>query len=335
MDGSVDHMLPPLLAGRGAVVAEAHQVLRGPEPVRAVGKHCTEPFSCPFDAYCRRDHVEPEWPISLLPRSGARIAETWAEKGVFELTDLPADALNNDLHLRIREVTLSGTSFHDPDGASAITATWSYPRTWLDFETISFAVPRWVGTRPYENIPFQFSAHIEAEDGSIGHREFLSLDGEDPRRACAEALVTGIPGEGAIIAYNAGFERSCLDGLARAFPDLAPQLMGMSQRLVDLLPVTQKHWYHRDQRGSWSIKAVLPTVSPELGYAGLDVQDGTAAQRFYLEAITTSDEARRTEIDAALRTYCGRDTEAMIAVYRKLVDHLPAKPRPSSGGVRE
>ena len=85
---------------------------------------------------------------------------------------------------------------------------WAYPRTWLDFETIAFALPRWVGTRPYQQVPFQFSAHIEAEDASIAHREFLSLDGFDPRRACAEALVAKVPPEGAVIAYNASFERS-------------------------------------------------------------------------------------------------------------------------------
>lgn len=146
VDSQLDEEIAPLVADRGTVVAAARDTLEGPEPARDVGKHCTDPFSCPFEGYCRRDIVEPEWPISILPRTGARLAEAWAEKGVRELTELPAKALNNELHLRVREATISGATFHDPDGAASVTASWSFPRTWLDFETISFAVPRWIGT---------------------------------------------------------------------------------------------------------------------------------------------------------------------------------------------
>jgi hypothetical protein len=150
------------------------------------------------------------------------------------------------------------------------------------------------------------------------HREFLSLDGRDPRRACAEALVA-LPDSGAVIAYSAGFEKGQLAELADAFPDLSGQLLDMASRTVDLRPVARAHWYHRDQRGSWSIKAVLPTVAPVLDYAALDVKDGMQAQAVYLEAITpdTTPE-RRAAIDAGLRIYCGRDTHMMMV----LASHL-------------
>ena len=168
-------------------------------------------------------------------------------------------------------------------------------------------------------MPFQFSAHIEDADGAIGHREFLSLDGTDPRRACAEALVTMIPVTGAVIGYNASFEKSRIVELAAAFPDLADALTGIADRVVDLLPVTRANWYHRDQRGSWSIKAVLPTVAAEMDYAGLEVKDGGSAQEAYLEAICGGCTAeRRMALNAALRAYCGRDTEAMIVLARRL-----------------
>ena len=75
----------------------------------------------------------------------------------------------------------------------------------------------------------------------------------------------------------------------------------------------------RDQRGSWSIKAVLPTVAPELDYSNLEIKDGGNAQEAYLEAIapeTTLE--RRAQLDVALRAYCGRDTEAMIVLARHL-----------------
>ena len=155
-------------------------------------------------------------------------------------------------------------------------------------------------------------AAINRSGENAGHG---NVDGSDPRRACAEALLRHLPASGAIIAYNAPFERGCIRELAQAFPDLGDALRSLAERVVDLLPVTRAHWYHRDQRGSWSIKALLPTIAPELSYAGLEVGDGLSAQIAYLEAIAPqTDTTRRDAIDAALRAYCGRDTEAMIAV---------------------
>jgi hypothetical protein len=154
---------------------------------------------------------------------------------------------------------------------------------------------------------------------STDHREFLSLDGTDPRRSCAEALVGAVPTAGAIIGYNASFEKARIMELEKAFPDLASQLRSIADRIVDLLPVARKNWYHRDQRGSWSIKAVLPTLALELDYSKLEVKDGGSAQQAYLEAISAATtEDRRRAIDIALRNYCGLDTHAMIVISRRL-----------------
>jgi hypothetical protein len=66
--------------------------------------------------------------------------------------------------------------------------------------------------------------------------------------------------------------------------------------------------------GSWSIKAVLPTVAPELGYEALgEVRDGLAAQTAYLEAIDAkTPEPRRTALRRALLDYCRHDTLALV-----------------------
>jgi hypothetical protein len=117
---------------------------------------------------------------------------------------------------------------------------------------------------------------------------------------------------------------------------LGGQLRGIAARVVDLLPVAQEHWYHPEQRGSWSIKAVLPTIGPGVSYDGLAVKDGGAAQRFYMEAISpgTSDERRR-EIDRALRDYCGLDSEAMIRLHRHLCGSSQQPAVSTSSGVTD
>lgn len=315
-------VLADRIAERAKIVAEARAVLAGDEPDVSTGDHCSTPFACEFSNYCtRNDPPGPDWPIGLLPRTGRAVAALWAEEGLFDLRELPPGALNSSVHERVREATVTGEIYHDREGAIQATRSWAWPRAFLDFETIGPAVPRWIGAKPFQQIPFQYSCHIESETGELTHAGFLSLDGGDPRRACAEALVQLLSGDrcGSIIAYNASFERRCVRDLAEVFPDLAEDLAEIEAKIVDLLPVTRSCYYHRDQRGSWSIKAVLPTVAPELAYDGLDVKDGGAAQQAWFEAakVETSEE-RREQLRVGLEAYCERDTEAMIVLLRRL-----------------
>lgn len=306
-----------IIATRADVVAAARATLAGAEPDTAPGSHCETPFPCEFASYCHAAlPVGPDWPVTVLPNGGGK---RWIERNVIDLFDVDPAELASAVHKRVHHATVTGDVYHDVAGARAAMIDWAFPRTWLDFETISFAVPRWVGTKPYGQVPFQFSAHIEDADGMIDHREFLSLDGTDPRRACAEALVTMVPAAGAVIGYNASFEKARVLELAAAFPDMADELNRIADRVVDLLPVTRANWYHRDQCGSWSIKAVLPTIAAEMDYAGLEVKDGGSAQEAYIEAIADVCTAeRRLALGAALRAYCGRDSQAMIVLARRL-----------------
>ncbi len=308
--------LEDAIAARPALVAEVRAMLSDAEPQREMGDHCSKPFQCEFAAYCRRNAPPgPEWPVTVLPRGAGK---PWLERGVDNLLDLTEADLTAK-HARILAATRDGIPFHDADGARKAMAGWGWPRAWLDFETVAPAIPRWVGTRPYQQIPFQFSLHLERRGGRMTHHEFLSCDGSDPRRACAEALVEHIPEGATVIAYNAAFERKVLRDLAGAFPDLAPRLEAMAEATVDLLPVARNHWYHRDQRGSWSIKAVLPTIAAELDYGALEVKDGGDAQAAWFEAADPAcDPLRREALEEALRAYCERDTWAMVAVARAL-----------------
>lgn len=178
------------------------------------------------------------------------------------------------------------------------------------------AVPVFPGTRPYEKLPFQFSCHVLYADGRIEHRGHLDLSGEEPSRRCAEALLTALDGTGTVFVYT-GYEQRVIDGLASRIPDLATGLAAINNRLVDLYPLTKKHFYHPDMRGSWSLKKVLPVVAPELSYAAGEVQDGNAASAAWIEAqrpgITP---ARRAVLAAELTRYCVLDTEGLLRLAR-------------------
>lgn len=323
-DTDVTLMIQPLIARRPEIVERARAVLAGPEPDRDMGSHCDEPYVCEFKSYCSRNQPEgPEWPISLLPRIGKRLASEWAGEGIEDLLELEEADLVNPIDQRIHRATKSGQPFHDVEAINRAVAGWQYPLHFLDFETIGPAIPRWIGTRPYQQIPFQFSCHTEAMSGELLHAEYLNTDGSDPRRPLPEALVQTLLHDdaraGSIITYNASFERTCVRGLADAFPDLATALRGIERRIVDLLPITRNHFYHPAQRGSWSIKRVIAALLPAMSYAELEVGDGNAAQLAWLDTVdpNTTAERRQMLLDA-LRTYCERDTLAMVELLRRL-----------------
>ncbi len=259
--------------------------------------------------------------MTLLPNNkGKKLAAELIAEGYADLREVPPERIEDAELAMIARVTREGRARLDPEAAASIRAL-AWPRSYLDFETIGFAVPRWAGTRPYQQVPFQWTCIVEHESGDassgrLEQHEFLDLSGANPSRACAEALARELPGEGAVIAYSAQFERGVIERLANAYPDLAKPLRSIAARLFDLLPVVRAHYYHPDMRGSRSIKAVLPTIGAGLDHAELgEVQDGTGAQAAYLEAIAEGTGAgRRAELEAGLRRYCGMDVRGMVGV---------------------
>jgi hypothetical protein len=293
---------------------DAMKVIAGPEPAVAVGQRCRTPFECPFIHYC---WPKTEYPLTVLPKLGARLDE-YVARGYRDVRDVPASEVSGEARLRVWRATLGNRPEILTALGDALRAI-PFPRFFLDFETISHAVPVWPGTRPYQAVPFQWSVHLEKTPGHLEHFEHLDLTGEMPARALAHGLLTALGDEGPILMYS-DYERQCLRTLAKLVPMLADQLRALEPRLVDLLPLLRANYYHPAMRGSWSIKAVLPTVVPAMRYEDLgEVREGDAAQRAYQEAVhPATTPLRRHDIEQALRRYCRFDTEAMVRLVRAL-----------------
>lgn len=299
-----------------ALTLRCQQLLAGALPEIATGYQCTHPYSCPFFAWCDRD--APEYPLSLLGKS-RKLKERLAAQGYRDLRDVPATEIEGRLPRRIWNAVMTGDTYVGPKAAEMLREL-PYPRYFLDFETIQFAVPIWKGTRPYEQLPFQWSCDIVHENGSTEHREFLDTTGKAPMRACMDALVDTLGTDGPVFMYT-GFERRVLRGEAERNAALAPRLDAICERLVDLHAIATEHYYHRAQKGSWSVKSVLPTIDEDLDYSRLgEVADGGAAQSAYLELIDTKTTAgRKAALESALRAYCQRDTLGMIRITERLM----------------
>lgn len=299
-------------------IADARQVLSVKRaPVVWTGRQCGTPYECGFLGYCRSQEPQAEQPIDWLPgRLGKGLQAHIEAHGVSELRDVP-DELLNERQQRVKAVTLAGSPFFDQPGAAAALSAHRLPGYFLDFETIQFPVPIWKGTRPYQQIPFQFSVHRLSRTGKLAQQAFLDLSGSDPSRRFAEALLAACGERGPIFVYNAGFETARIRELAERFPRLARSLLALNERVVNLLPVAREHYYHPSQRGSWSIKAVLPALCPDLRYGDLKgVQDGGMAMEAYLEALAPQTSAtRKAEIEQQLLAYCALDTYAMVRLW--------------------
>lgn len=294
------------------IVAKLKKVVAGSKPRIATGPHCHEPYTCPLLTYCQAaEPAPPEFPVELLPR-GRQLAEWLRAEGYIDLRDVPERFLEKDLHKRVARATRDNKAFVSTELAGILDAI-AYPRFYLDIETIGFVVPRWLKSRPYEQLPFQFSCHIETSDGNLRDEAFLDLSGDSPLAAFAERLIEVLGKAGPVLVWNQGFEGSRIAALADRFPKRRAKLMAIRDRLLDLLPIYREHYYHRDMHGSWSIKAVLPTIAPDLDYDDLAVGDGNAAQVAWREAVhPDTSPGRREELGKQLLEYCGRDTMAMV-----------------------
>lgn len=308
--------------GRGgevkAWIADAQAILRKrTPPAIGTGRHCSDPYECGFLGHCQSQEPQAHYPITWLPRVQSKALKSFIEtKSARDMREVPDELLNGPQQ-RVKAITLSGKPYFDAQGAAHALRVHKLPAYFMDFETINFAVPIWKGTRPYQQIPFQFSVHRLARTGKIEHQSFLDLSGGDPSRAFSEALIAACGERGPIFVYNAGFETARINEMAERYPRLARPLRALNERVVDLLPIAREYYYHPSQQGSWSIKAVLPVTCPDLRYDDLDgVQDGGMAMNAFLEALAPQTTARRkAEIEKQLLAYCGLDTYAMVRLW--------------------
>ncbi|MFM8636794.1 MAG: DUF2779 domain-containing protein [Betaproteobacteria bacterium] len=310
----------------------ALQVCEQPEPPSvAMGAQCKAPFACPYTQHCQAAAGPADAtvtsPIEWLPgHQSSGLREFVTTHKPRSMAELP-DALLSPVQRRVKHATLSNTPWVDRAALQPLLTGFAWPVHFLDFEAVQFAIPRWAGTRPFEQIAFQYSLHTLDSDGPQGrltHTDFLDLSGQDPRRPLAEQLARDLGNsQGSVLAYNKGFEGMVLRALAAQFDDLAPALNAIEARLVDLLPITRATYYHPLQQGSWSIKRVLPTIPGQTGYAALGaVADGQAAVQAYLEAVRLIETApdQVNHLAQALRAYCEKDTAAMVALWKHLRD---------------
>lgn len=196
-----------------------------------------------------------------------------------------------------------------------------YPLYFLDYETMSSLIPYFDGHRPYQQVTMQYSLHIIRSPGAeIEHCEFLHRENSDPSRPLVEQLIQDVGTEGSVLVWYEGFEKARNSELGEMLPEYQEAMEAINDRVVDLIIPFKKKWYDDPRfEGSASIKRVLPVLCPELSYKTLGIQEGSAAQRLWMEAVLDGKrQDERQQILDNLIEYCKLDTWAMVRIWQEL-----------------
>jgi hypothetical protein len=297
-------------------LAEMRSMLRGNVPKVDIGPHCEDPYECDFMAHCWQ-HV-PEASIFSLRGRGIDQWELYRQ-GVVKLEDVPLDSLNLMQRMQV-EYFLDRKSHADPAKIREFLKKVRYPACFLDFETFASAIPLFDGTRPYQQVPFQYSMHrIDAKWKEPEHFEYLAQPGVDPRSEIAEKLLGEIPEGACVLVYNMAFEKRVLRELGESIPALRKRLGAVSERMIDMMePFKRRDIYHWRMNGSYSLKSVLPALVPEMTYEELAIRDGAMASEAYFAMENIADPAELSRLRAALREYCRRDTLGLVRLLEKM-----------------
>ena len=306
-------------------IEKQRTMLQGELPEVPIGAHCFEPRDCPFMDRC--------WPsdsnhIAKLYNVGPKKVVEYMGRGIHTIDQIPATqklpaaasrqikSMNEDR--LIVELTLA-----------AALEEFDCRLGFLDFETISRAVPVWPGMGPWHQAAAQFSYHQEKdgrgrtgtdEDGGYDHFEFLAEGPEDARPVLAARMIEATQHAARVVTYSS-FEKTRIRSLQKSVPHLEAELKELEVKLLDLLPVVRNNVYHPDFQGSFSIKYVLNPLVPELSYDDLVIVDGMIASVEIARLLFVSGKIPPDQIDKTrkdLLEYCKRDTWAMV----KLVERL-------------
>jgi hypothetical protein len=256
---------------------EFREMLADSEPKISMGCHCTSPYSCDFQNYCQ----------GLLPLSASDSVEEEVSSPVVD-----HEAIHGWLN------------------------RFGYPLYFLDFETIMPAIPLFNESRPYQQIPFQYSLHYLSGKGEeLVHSEYLAHPSGDPRPDLIRKLIADTREPGNILAYSARFEASRLREPARDFPEYSADLADILSRLDDLALVFQRKSFHFPHLGrKYSIKRILPLLVPDLSYNDLEINNGGDASAIFEQLYHSADSELIENTCRDLLKYCHLDTLAMVRI---------------------
>ncbi|UAM99095.1 DUF2779 domain-containing protein [Polaribacter litorisediminis] len=267
-------------------IAAFLEVYQQEEPTVLIGSHCDKPYACEFAKYCH-----------TLTENKSILEE------IANQPKLGTDIIYKDEH-----------------GIQQFLKDNPFPIYSFDFESAQYGIPEYDNSRPYQQIPFQYSLHYQKDAHSKPeHFEILGNGIDDPREGLILQMSKDLNHKadcGKILMYSS-FEKTMLNNLIRDFPKYKDALESIRARLIDLGVVFRRYIKTEATQNTWSLKTVLPTYLPHLSYQDLEIQQGMATVEVY-KGFSSLSEIDKEEAHKNMLAYCKLDTFAVLELYNLL-----------------
>ncbi len=301
------------------------------EPNIDLSLSCKKPYDCPFFKYCTKKLPTPNvFDIGWNMRFNKKI-DMYKRGNITYQDIIDKEVLNDKATLQVKTWLDENNSRINIDNIKELVDSFSYPLYFLDFESYQAAIPTIDGTKPYQQICFQYSLHYYLEEGgALYHKEFLSEDYDgNPMYGLCKRLCEDIPKDSCVLVYNQSFEKTRLKEMAAMFPEFREHLLNINDNIKDLeVPFANQDYYVKDMAGRSSIKVVLPALfpnDPNLDYHNLEqVHKGDEASNAYLSLKNLSKEGQEV-LRSNMLKYCKLDTYAMVKIFEKLTEKIKEK----------
>lgn len=302
-------------------ILQLKKALQQNDFIMNIGEQCHFPQPCSYIPYCWKKI--PEYSIFNLTRMDKKQKFSLYAQGILAMDDIPDEVysvLTERQQIQV-ESSIHNKHYMNTAKINEFLNCLYYPLYFIDFETFQLPVPIFPDTKPFEQIPFQFSLHVyEKPNSPLKHYEYLAEPLKDGRREIAEAIVKYIPRDSCILAYNSGFEKGIIKKLALFCEEYKDRLTIIQNNIKDLMiPFKNYDFYSNNMKGSYSIKSVLPALVPELTYKTMAIKNGLEASSLYKDLFYSHDAELLKKTKQDLLEYCKLDTYAMVKILEKLV----------------
>lgn len=290
-------------------------------PNVGISSSCNNPYPCPLKGHCWKKIED------LNGESVFDISRLWETKkfqlysqDIVRMEDIPRQVKLNEKQWQQVDLTLQKRAISDPEAIEGFLSDVKYPIYFMDFETSMHPIPKFNFMSPHSHLPFQFSVHHQkSSDAELLHDDFLWNGKSDPRISFIEKLLSILKDTGTVFIYNQKFEEARLREIARVFPKYESKIINVIGRMKDLWePFEKRHLFHYSQKGSTSLKKVLPAWT-NISYEGMAIGNGNSAgEEFEKLASPFISTKEKNQIKRDLRKYCGQDTYALFALLQVL-----------------
>jgi hypothetical protein len=294
-------------------------------PKKETGPHCKDPYPCHYLDRCS----PPETNISnvsykILPYCSKKIEAYCKTNKTDKLKDIPKDLLQSsrkgyaeNYYQIIQEAHIKNTPWVNKDISEQF-KKWKMPYYFMDFETIQQGVPIIENTKPFEQVPFQWSVHKLREKGkALKEFSFIDFDDQDIELNFLKRLIETLGDKGTIFVHNHPFEKGVLNKLKEKpkMKSYSDQVDSIIDRIEDTLELTRKNFYSPEMFGKYSLKKIIKGIPTQISYESEDedaVSDGSDAQLAWFKCTDLKTKSwEKDNYKKELIKYCSKDTGAM------------------------